>query len=88
MKVYITAKPKSKKAYIKKLDDSHYTVAVNEPPISGQANKAILKSLAEYFHKPFSQLQIISGEKIKHKVIEIPLSAEDLEIADSQKKLF
>ena len=80
MKIYITAKVKSKKEYVKKIDNTRYIVAVKDPPVSGKANKAILKSLAEYFDKPISQLFLISGEKSKHKIIEIPLSPEELKL--------
>lgn len=71
MKIYITAKPKSKKRYIQKIDDTHYTVAVKEPSIMGKANQAIIKVLAKYFDKPSFQINIISGEKSKQKVIEM-----------------
>lgn len=71
MRIYAQAKPKSKREYIKKIDDTHYTVAVKESPVSGKANQAIIKALAEYFDKPPSQIHILFGEKSKQKVIQI-----------------
>lgn len=71
MKIYIKAKPKSKREYIKKIDDTHYTIAVKEPPIMGRANQAIIKAMAKYFDKPSFQINIISGEKSKQKIISI-----------------
>lgn len=88
MKIYITAKPKSKKEYIKKIDSTHFVVAVKEPPVSGYANRAIIESLADFFKKPRSQIYIVSGETSKQKVIEVSLSVEELENLDIQKKLF
>lgn len=71
MKIQVKVKTKSKIEYVKKVDDNHYMIAVKEPPVSGKANQAIIKSLAKYFHKPTSQIQIIQGEKFKQKIIEI-----------------
>lgn len=72
MKIYVKAKPRSKKEYVKKVDATHYIVAVNEAPDSGKANKALIKSLARYFDKPLSQLSIVSGETSHQKVVEVP----------------
>ncbi len=88
MKISVKAKPKSKKEYIKKIDDTHYIVAVNKPPVKGQANQAIIESLAEYFHKPKSQIFIVNGETSKQKIIEMPIAPEELKDMDMQKKLF
>ena len=69
MKIYITAKAGSRKEYVRQIDDTHFTVAVNEPPVDGKANRAIIRALAEYFQKSPSQLEIISGETAKRKTI-------------------
>lgn len=84
MKIFIRAKPKSKREYVKKVDNTHYIVAVKEPPVSGKANQAIIKSLAEYFHKPSSQINILHGETSKQKIIEISLTQEELIAMDVQ----
>ncbi len=88
MKIYVTAKPRSRKEYIKKTDNTHYTVAVKEQPVGGKANQAIIKSLSEFFHKPSSQIYIINGETCKQKIVEVPVSADELKDLDIQKKLF
>ncbi|KKS96474.1 MAG: hypothetical protein UV73_C0010G0059 [Candidatus Gottesmanbacteria bacterium GW2011_GWA2_43_14] len=71
MKISVYAKPKSHKEYIKQVDENHYIVAVKEPPAEGYANRAIIKALADFFQKSPSQLEIISGETSKNKIIEI-----------------
>ena len=88
MKIFVKAKPKSKKEFVKKIDDVHYIVAVSEPPVGGLANQAIIKSLADYFHKPKSQIFILIGEKSKQKIIEVPITEGELRDLDLQKKLF
>lgn len=88
MKIYIRAKPGSKKEYIRRIDNTHYTVAVKELPVKGMANQAIIKTLARYFDKPTSEINIIFGGSSKQKVVEIPVTSEELEETDVQKKLF
>jgi uncharacterized protein len=88
MLIYIQAKPRSKKEYVRQIDANHFVVAVHDPPVDGKANKAIMKTLAEYFHKPTSQICIIRGETAKHKVVEIPLKEEEIKEFLLQNSLF
>lgn len=71
MRIFVTAKPKSKKAYIKKVDNENYIVSVKEPPSEDKANGAIIKALADYFKIPVYQIRIVSGFTGKKKVIEM-----------------
>lgn len=71
MKIFITAKPNSKKPKVEKIDETHFVVHVKEPPVKGQANKAIIKALADFLNYPPYQLEIISGHILKNKVIQI-----------------
>lgn len=87
MKISVIAKPKSKKEFVKKIADFTYQVAVKEEAKEGKANRAIVESLAEYFNIPKSRVQIISGENIKQKILEIPLSEEQLKEIEDSKEL-
>jgi len=71
MKIFVRVKPKSKKEYIKKNDESHFIVAVKEVPEKGKANEAVVKAISIYFNKNCSNIKIISGEKSKLKIIEV-----------------
>lgn len=71
MKIFVKAKPNSKEEKIQKIDDSHYQVWVKEPPIKGEANRAIIRVFAEYFKTASSQINIIAGHTSKNKIIEI-----------------
>ena len=71
MKINITAKPASKKAYIKKTGEKEYVVSVKEPPINGLANISIVSSLSDYFNLPVRQIRIVSGYRSKNKIVEI-----------------
>lgn len=88
MKIYIRAKPKSKKEYIKMIDLTHYTVSVKEPPVDGKANTAIIKALAAYFNKAPSTIYMLSGMRAKQKIVDVPVTKPELEALDLQRKLF
>ena len=71
MKINVIAHPNAKKERIEKdlLDTLH--VYVNEPPIDGSANAAIITSLAKYYKTSRSNIIFLNGEKSKIKVFEI-----------------
>ncbi|MEK9168234.1 MAG: DUF167 domain-containing protein [Patescibacteria group bacterium] len=71
MKIFIKAKPNSKKEFVKKISDTNFAVAVKEPPIKGKANQAIVKALADFIGIAPSRLKIISGAVSRQKIIEI-----------------
>ena len=71
MKLFITAKPRAKEDNVKKINDTHFVVAVKEPPTQGRANRAIIKTLAEFLNTSPSRLNIIFGHTSRQKIIEI-----------------
>ncbi len=71
MKIFVKAKPGAKAEKVEKIDDSHFTVSVKEPPISGMANTAIIGALAEYFGVAPSGVKIVFGFTSRQKIIEI-----------------
>jgi len=71
MRIFIKAIPKAKEGRIEKIDESHYSVWVKEPPIKGKANQAVIKALAEYFKIAPSRVKIVAGYISKQKTIEI-----------------
>lgn len=71
MKIFVSAKPKSKKEYVRKIDETHFIVAVKEPPEKGRANEAIIRTLADYFKTASSKIKIVSGRNSRKKIVEI-----------------
>lgn len=71
MKIFITAKPGSKKSEVKEINPTHFIVSVKEPPVQNRANRAIIELLANYFSVSPSNVEIVSGAFSKHKIIEI-----------------
>lgn len=71
MKIFVSAKPNAREEMIIRVDETHITIAVKEPPIKGRANAAIAKALAAYFKKSPSEVRLISGFASRQKVFEI-----------------
>ena len=70
MKYSIIVKPGSKVEKIVS-DGENLTVFIHARAHDGEANKAVIESLAKYFHVSKNQVKIISGLKSKKKIIEI-----------------
>ncbi len=78
MQVLVIAHPNSKRPRIEKDLFENLHVYVNQPPLEGRANKAIVEALAEYFKVKKSAVVLLSGEKSKNKNFEILNDAEFL----------
>jgi len=71
MKIFVKAKPNAKEEKIEKISETHFIVAVKEPPVQGKANAAIIKTLATHFNVPSSVIRLISGFSSKQKIFNI-----------------
>ncbi len=71
MKIFVKVKPGAKEEKIEKINESHFSVWVKEPPAQGRANVAIMRVLADYFSVAQSQVKLVSGFSSKQKVFEI-----------------
>ena len=71
MRIFVKAKPSAKKESVEKIDEFHFAVSVKEPPKDGQANKAIVRALAEYFNVSSSAIRLVAGFSSKQKIFEI-----------------
>lgn len=48
-------------------------VHVNAKPHDGAANREVIKLLSKHFKVPKTQIQIITGEKSRQKILAIPI---------------
>ena len=72
MKVTITVKTGSRKGpLVEKQDDRSFVAYLREKPHDGEANTALIKLLSDYFGVAKSNIAIVSGQKLHHKIIEI-----------------
>ena len=88
MRLTIIAKPKKKQEKVIPISSTSYAVSVQEPPIDGRANDAIIRALAKYFSLSPSQFIIVSGHTAKIKIIEAPDFLVNFEPNFTQKSLF
>ncbi|MBU1117545.1 DUF167 domain-containing protein [Patescibacteria group bacterium] len=71
MKISVIVHPNSRNPRIEKDLVETLHVYVNQPPLEGKANKAVIKSLVKFLKIKKSEIVLIRGEKSKNKVFEI-----------------
>lgn len=82
MRIIVKVKPSAKKESVERVTQATlnldiakeidvYKVSVKEPPVSGKANTAVVKALAEYFEVSPSLVTLVRGGISKNKVFEI-----------------
>jgi len=70
MIIKVRVKPNSKKQEIVN-KGRDYIVFLKSPPENNKANTELIKLLAGYFDKHFSQIKIKSGNRSRYKLVEI-----------------
>ena len=77
MKIVVVVHPNAKRPRIEKdlLETLH--VYVNQPPLEGKANRAVIEALADYFKVKRNEVILLSGSKSKNKTFEISNSISD-----------
>ncbi len=71
MKIFAKVKPNAKEEYVEKINETHFSVSVKEPPREGRANWAVERAMGKYFGVPSSSVRIVSGHTSREKVIEV-----------------
>ena len=71
IRIWVTAKPQSKRQELKRISDGEYVVSIHAPAREGKANRAVIELLAEHFSVPRLSIKIIRGESSKRKLVEI-----------------
>lgn len=67
----VTVKPNSKKGPLVIAQGAELTVYLREKPIDGEANMALVKLLAKHFQVAKSCIQIKTGARGRHKIVEV-----------------
>lgn len=68
MRIFVKAKPGSFKEHVEKVDETHFIIAVREPPEKGLANLVIRKALADFLSISPSRITQLSGFASRNKV--------------------
>jgi len=71
MLIKVKVFPCSKKQGIIKKSPNSFEIKVKEKPIQGNANKATIKALMDYFQISESKIKLIKGFKKRNKIFKI-----------------
>ena len=84
--IKIRVSPNAKRSGFEGLwNDTHLKLALRAPAVDGKANEAVIDFLSDFFHVKKSQIQIISGQTNRCKIIRLDVA--DLELTDHLSKL-
>ena len=61
----------NKKNALIHLGENNFRILISAPAKNGQANRAVIKLLKKHFRVKNSQINMIAGEKSRHKIINI-----------------
>jgi uncharacterized protein len=71
VKIHVHVVANARRAGVEPLEGGGLRVAVTAAPHKGQANRAVIEALAEYFRVPRSRVRILLGRTARRKVVEI-----------------
>ncbi|MBU2544932.1 DUF167 domain-containing protein [Patescibacteria group bacterium] len=71
MKILVSVKSGAREDEIEKIDNTHYIISVKERPVKGQANKGVVRVLADYLGVSKSRIKMKSGFTSSEKTLEI-----------------
>ena len=71
MKISVKVIPSAKVEKVQPALDGSLKVWLRARPKEGEANKALIKLLSEYYETPKSLIDIVSGLTSKNKIVEI-----------------
>ena len=84
--IKIRVSPNAKRSGFEGLwNGTHLKLALRAPAVDGKANEAVIDFLSDFFHVKKSQIQIISGQTNRCKIIRLDVA--DLELTDHLSKL-
>lgn len=63
--------PRSSRNQIVRVEGDALKIRLTAPPVEGKANEALVKFLAEFLNVSRSQIQIMSGDKSKSKMVRV-----------------
>ena len=71
MKIFVSVKSGAREDEIEKIDNTHYIISVKERPVKGQANRGVVRVLADYLGVAKSKIKMTSGFTSSQKTLEI-----------------
>lgn len=56
---------------MEKISEGEYKVWLTAPPVDGEANKMLIKILADFFEVSKSEVEIVGGKSARIKIVDI-----------------
>lgn len=79
LRIRVWVKPRASKSRVLGLREGALEVAVAAPPVDGEANSELIRTLARAFGCGKSALEIVSGDESRSKLVSVTgLTAEEL----------
>ncbi len=69
--IRVKVTPRASRNELLPLPDGSFVAKVTAPPADGEANRAVIRLLADYFAVAPSRIQLIAGRTSRQKVFEI-----------------
>ena len=86
--INVRVQPRARKRTIEELGPAEYRVSVLSPPSQGKANREVIGIFASAYDLPKSRVNIIKGEKSRHKVICLEVEeGKTLKLEDKEKSV-
>jgi uncharacterized protein len=71
VRIAVIVIPRARSERVDRIDATHFRVAVTAAPREGQANEAVIETLAEHFRVPRSRVRIVRGQTSRRKIVEV-----------------
>lgn len=71
MLIKVKVFPGSKKEEVIKKKNDSFEVKVKEKPVRGEANRAVINSLSDFFNVPKNKVKLIKGFRKRNKIFEL-----------------
>ena len=76
-RISVHIKPGASRNALSVDQEQKVTATVTSRPVEGEANEHLIKLLSKVLRCPKSSLRLISGQKSRHKIIEIETMSEE-----------
>lgn len=73
MLIKVKVFPGSKKEEIRRKKKDSFEVKIKEKPVRGEANRAVINVLSNFFNVPKNKVKLIKGFKQRNKIFKIIL---------------
>ncbi len=73
MRIQVRVITRTSSEKIEKLNEGQYKAWLTKAPVKGEANKALVKLLADYFSVSQSAIEIVGGKTSRDKMVDVTL---------------